>query len=139
MTQATGKPANGAGANTHLTGLLGLLKTALPDASLLIDALSQWWTRYTAQGTGQTVVSVADTIIKPLAKRYPLLVVAGAVAIGGVLAWSRPWRWAFKPPLLAVWGPALVSGALASGTLQAWILAALDKKPEPLSPGPTPL
>lgn len=131
MTQATGKPDHGTGTNTPVAGLLGLLKTALPNASLLIDALSQWWTHYAAQGPGQTAAGVADNILKPLAKRYPLLVVVGAVAVGGLLAWSRPWRWAFKPPLLAVWGPALVSGVMASGNLQAWILAALAKHPDP--------
>ncbi len=139
MTQATGKPAHGAGTNTHVTGLLGLLKTALPNASLVIDALSQWWTHYAAQSSDQTAVGMADNLLKPLAKRYPLLVVAGAVAVGGLLAWSRPWRWAFKPSLLAVWGPALVSSALASGSLQAWMLAALDKKSEPPAPESTPL
>lgn len=134
MTQATGRADHGPGANTHVAGLLGLIKTALPNASLLIDALSQWWTHYAAQGPGQTVAGVADNILKPLAKRYPLLVVAGAVAVGGLLAWSRPWRWVFKPPLLAVWGPALVSSALASGTLQEWILAAMAKNPVPPAP-----
>ena len=134
MTQATGRTDTATGANTHVAGLLGLIKTALPNASLLIDALSQWWTHYAAQGAGQTAAGVADNILKPLAKRYPLLVVVGAVAVGGLLAWSRPWRWVFKPPLLAVWGPALVSSALASGTLQAWILAAMAKNPVPPVP-----
>ena len=139
MTQATGRTDTATGANTHVAGLLGLIKTALPNASLLIDALSQWWTHYAAQGAGQTAAGVADNILKPLAKRYPLLVVVGAVAVGGLLAWSRPWRWVFKPPLLAVWGPALVSSALASGNLQAWILAAMAKNPVPSAPEPTPL
>ncbi len=138
MVRIAGKPNPGAGENNHVTGLLGLLKAKLPNASLLIDALSQWWTHYTTQGHGQTAAGVAEDILKPLAKRHPLALVLSALALGGLVVWARPWRWAFKAPMLATWGPAMVSGALASATVQAWIHAALDKSPVAPPPDPSP-
>ena len=134
MAKVSAKPDHGPSVNTHVAGLLSFLKTTLPNASLLIDALTQWWTHYTSQGNGQTAAGVVNDLIRPIAKRHPIALVLGALAVGGLLVGSRPWRWAFKPQLLAAWGPAMVSGVLASGTLQAWILAALHKSPTPPPP-----
>ena len=134
MAKVSAKPAPGLCASTHVAGLLSLLKTTLPNASLLIDALTQWWTHYTSQGNGQTAAGVVNDLIRPIAKRHPIALLLGALAVGGLLVGSRPWRWVFKPQLLAAWGPAMVSGVLASGTLQAWILAALHKSPAPPPP-----
>ncbi len=118
-------------ASPQAMGLLGLLKATIPNSGLLIEALSQWWAYYTAQGNGRTAADVAGDILRPMAKRHPLALVLGATALGALIAWSKPWRWALKPQLFAAWGPALVSGALASGGLQAWLLSALTRAQRP--------
>lgn len=136
MAQPAAQHGNGGKSHSQVTGLLGLLKTAVPSAGLLMDALNTWWVHYTAQG--KSAAHLATDILSPFAKRHPLALVAGAAAVGGLLVWSRPWRWMFKPQLLAAVGPTLVSGALASGVLQAWVLDLLKKSATaPLDPEAT--
>ncbi len=100
-------------------GLVEVLKAALPGTSEIIDALSAWW---------------AQATLRPLAQRHPIGLVAGALVAGAVLAWIRPWRWLFRPTLINTLGPALLTSILASGQVQAWILAMLAK--EPATPAP---
>ena len=113
-------------------GLLGILKTALPGASVLIDtlgpSLKQWWARHPLHTSSQLASGVAQTVLRPIAQRYPMALVAGAVVLGAALAWSRPWRWAFRPHLLSTLGPALLSSVLASAAVQSWIAATLAKE-----------
>ena len=116
------------------TGLLDLLKSAIPGASLLIDTLSAWWERHPLHTTGLLAGGLAQSVLRPLAQRHPLAMVAGAVALGAVLVFSRPWRWAFKPPMLSALGPALLSSLLASATVQSWIAAALAKESPDVTP-----
>lgn len=49
---------------------------------------------------GGAVINGVNEALRPAARRHPLGLVAGAVLVGGLLAWSRPWRWAFRPGLL---------------------------------------
>jgi hypothetical protein len=46
-------------------------------------------------------------LLLPAAKSHPLVLVGGAVAIGALVAWSRPWRLAAQPALLATLLPLL--------------------------------
>ncbi len=108
-------------------GLLEVLKSALPSASLVIDALAQWWAGHPLQASGNLVEGVAEELLRPLAKRHPLTLVAGAMAVGALLVWSRPWRWALRPQVLNTWGPAVLSSALASSAVQGWLLGVLAK------------
>lgn len=127
---------SGAGAGvrsaTSPPGLLDILKTALPGASVLIDTLSQWWARHPLHSSGVLAGSVVQTFLRPVAQRHPVALVAGAMVLGAALAFSRPWRWALKPHLLSALGPALLSSVLASAAVQSWIAAALAKE-EPAS------
>ena len=59
---------------------------------------------------GQTVV---------LTRR--LAMVLGAVVLGGVLAWSRPWRWILKPALFAGLLAQLSAKLVAQVPLQSWM------------------
>lgn len=122
-------------------GILDMLKLAVPSAGLVIDALGQWWSGHPLQASGNLVEGVANELLRPLAKRQPLALVAGAVAVGALLVWSRPWRWALRPQVLSNWGPAILSSALASSALQNWLLGVLAKNaapPQPPTPSPSP-
>lgn len=120
-------------------GLLDILKLTVPSAGLVIDALGQWWATHPLRASGNLVEDVADELLRPLAKRHPLALVGGAVAVGALLVWSRPWRWALKSPLLHTWGPAALSSAIASSAVQSWLLGVLAKNsaaPAPAAPPP---
>lgn len=126
-TRASGRAAPGA-------GLLDILKTTLPGANVWIDTLGptlkQWWTRHPLHSSGVLAGDVVRTVLRPMAQRHPVALVTGAVVLGAVLIWSRPWRWAFQPRnLLPTLGPALLSSVLASAAVQSWIASVLAKEP----------
>ena len=119
-------------------GLLDVLKLAVPGAGLALDAVAQWLDGHPLKASGNFAEGVANELLRPLAKRHPLALVAGAVAVGALLVWSRPWRWALKPHLLKTWGPAVLSSAIASSALQNWLSEILSKSREPQQPAKQP-
>lgn len=76
------------------------------------------------------VMDALRVMVLPMAQRNPLGLVMGAVLLGGLLAWSRPWRWISTPALLAGLLPPLLATAMASLKPINWldILAALAKQ-----------
>ncbi|WP_310462201.1 hypothetical protein [Sphaerotilus sp.] len=70
-------------------------------ADLAADAVRGWWIRHPLRTGGAVAVDVANAVLRPVAQRHPLGLVAGAVLVGGLLAWSRPWRWAGRPGLVS--------------------------------------
>ena len=133
MARPDAQDANGTPTGNKAVGLglLDVLKLAVPSAGLVIDALAQWWDGHPLQASGNLVEGVADELLRPLAKRHPLTLVAGAMALGALLVWSRPWRWALKPQVLNTWGPAVLSSAIASSAVQSWLLGVLAKNAAP--------
>ena len=133
---------NAAGHKAVGLGLLDVFKLAVPSAGLVIDAVAQWLEGHPLKASGNFVEGVADELLRPLAKRNPLALVAGAFAVGALLVWSRPWRWALKPHLINTWGPAVLSSAIASSALQNWFAGVLAKnatpQPQPAQPASGP-
>ena len=70
--------------------------------------------------------------VQPMADRNPLGLVLGAALAGGVLVWSRPWRWLLTPALLATVLPQLAARAFNHGAPVPWLklLASLTKPPK---------
>jgi hypothetical protein len=62
---------------------------------------------------GGVVIDGVNELLRPTARRHPLGLVAGAVLVGGLLAWSRPWRWDFRPVLFNGLCQQLVRDAVA--------------------------
>jgi hypothetical protein len=131
QSSATGNKALG-------LGLLDALKLAVPSAGLIIDAVAQWLDGHPLKASSNFVEGVANEVLRPLAKRHPFALVAGAVAVGALLVWSRPWRWVLKPHVLNTWGPAVLSSAIASSALQNWLSGILSKTTVPQQPPPQP-
>ncbi len=100
---------------------------AIPGVGVVADALAHWW----AQHPLRSVVVLADgalqAVVTPLARRHPYTLAAGALLVGALLAWSRPWRLARRHGLLNGLGPALVAVAMARMPLQAWFTGVLAK------------
>jgi hypothetical protein len=97
----------------------------LPGAGILTEALLTWWARSPLRIAGQVAADVGRTALAPFARRHPLQLALGAMLVGGLLSWTRPWRWALKPALFAGLGPQLLSSALSQVPMTPW-LAALD-------------
>ncbi len=104
---------------------------ALPGAGIVIDAVSQWWQRSPLRLASLVAGDATRTVVRPLAQRHPLGLLVGAVFVGGLFAWSRPWRWMIKPALFAGLLPQIVSSAVAQVPLQAWVTALFDTTAQP--------
>ncbi len=86
---------------------------ASPGARILLDALGAWWSHHPLHRNGLMFADVAKTFVTPLAQRNPVALIAGSVVLGGLFAWSRPWRWLLKPALFAGLMPQLISKVMA--------------------------
>lgn len=103
---------------TGQQGLFSNLKwfTALkasPGARILIDAVSAWWSYHPLHRNGLMLADATKTVVTPVAQRHPVALIAGSVVLGGLFAWSRPWRWLLKPALFAGLVPQLISKVMA--------------------------
>ena len=85
---------------------------SLPIAGVVIDAVSGWWAQHPLRMAVVIGSSAAKAVAEPIAQRNPLGLVLGAALLGGVVVWSRPWRWLLKPALFAGLMPQLVKQAL---------------------------
>lgn len=97
---------------------------ALPAASVVVDGVQAWWALHPLNATARVLTSTALDVVRPLARRHPLLAVLSAFMLGGLLAWSRPWRWALKPALFA---------GLLPQVFSTWMLQ-VQRQPPPPSP-----
>ena len=88
VPQAKAEKAESAGA---LADWLNSLKS-LPGASLLLPLATAWWAKHPYRLAAIAVADLAKSAVLPTAQRHPWGLVAGAFAAGGLLAWSRPWR-----------------------------------------------
>ena len=94
---------------------------AVPGVGIVIQALSAWWAKYPLNAASAMAYDTANAVAKPLATRHPIAMVLGAVVLGGVLAWSRPWRWILKPALFAGLMAQLSAKLVAQVPLQSWM------------------
>ena len=140
--------SSNAGAGLPGVGVLEILKTAMPGASVFIDALGHWWAQHPWRGAAGLAQGGALAVLRPIAQRQPMAVAGAALAAGLLLGWIRPWRW-LQPGVRSTAAPAilptvlstLLSSALASGALQAWLRTAMAPAPTPSptsAPDPTP-
>ena len=77
---------------------------------------------------GSFAKEAVETAVHPIAQRNPLSLVAGAALAGGLLAWSRPWRWLLTPFVVSML-PVLVTKVVRAAPAEAWTkaLAALTR------------
>ena len=74
---------------------------SLPGAGLLAYAVGRWWAQHPLRAAGQEVAASAKAALEPLAQRHPYALMLAALSLGGLLVWSRPWRWALTSSILA--------------------------------------
>jgi len=85
---------------------------SIPAVAIVIDAVSTWWARHPMRIATMVAADAAKAAVQPVAQRHPWGLVLGAAVAGGLIAWSRPWRWGVKPALFAGLLPQLLMTAL---------------------------
>ncbi len=71
---------------------------------------------------GTFAKEAVETAVQPFAQRNPLGLVAGAALVGGLLAWSRPWRWLLTPVVVSML-PVLVAKVVRAAPAGTWMKA----------------
>jgi hypothetical protein len=94
---------------------------ALPGIGIVVQALNAWWAKYPLNAASTMAFDAANSVAKPLASRHPIPLVLAALVFGGLLAWSRPWRWILKPALFAGLMAQLSAKLVAQVPLQSWM------------------
>ena len=132
-----GTPAAPDASGEPATPWLDRLK-AVPGAAVVMEALQAWWRSHPLRIATMIGADASLAVLQPLARRHPVALVLGAALLGGLFAWSRPWRWLLKPALFAGLMPQLLAKAVAHVPSLSWmaVLAALSK--EPLAPSKEP-
>jgi hypothetical protein len=100
--------ASGSRASSARPALLRWLDrlASTPATGILVGTLQSWWARL-------LIADAAQTLIGPVAKKQPYMLVLGAAATGALLVLSRPWRWLPR----ALLTPALLTPALLASLL----------------------
>ncbi|MFM9879966.1 MAG: hypothetical protein ACKVOO_06105 [Burkholderiaceae bacterium] len=94
--------------------------SAVPAVAVVIEALGSWWAQHPLRSVGGVAADAAKAMVLPVAQRHPAALVAGAFVFGGLLMWSRPWRWLLKPALFSGLLPQLVSKTLSHLPIHTW-------------------
>jgi hypothetical protein len=94
---------------------------AIPGVGMVVQALSAWWAKYPLNAASAMAFDAANAVAKPLANRHPVTLVLAAAMLGGLLAYSRPWRWILKPALFAGLMAQLSAKLVAQVPLQSWM------------------
>lgn len=72
-----------------------------PSAQLLLGAVNQMWAKHPWRVLIVSALQAGDVMLKPVAMRSPIALIAGAAAVGAVLSLVRPWRLLTKSALLS--------------------------------------
>lgn len=102
------------------TAWLDSLKSA-PGVSIIVEAISAWWMRHPLRLASGVAVDAARAALQPVAQKNPVALVLGALVVGALVAWSRPWRWIARPALLAGLAPQLLSKVIAHAPMSSWM------------------
>ena len=94
---------------------------AIPGVGIVVQAFSAWWAKYPLNAASAMAFNAANAVAKPLATRHPVPLVLAALMLGGLLAYSRPWRWILKPALFAGLMAQLSAKLVAQVPLQSWM------------------
>lgn len=87
-------PAQRAHRDAGTPGALLSTLAALPVLGPLIESAANWWANHPLRSVAELFTRPGTSTAKPLTERHPWAMVLGAAAVGAVLMWARPWRFA---------------------------------------------
>ncbi|MDO9314942.1 MAG: hypothetical protein Q7T97_10400 [Burkholderiaceae bacterium] len=134
-----GREAGPAGSHPP-SGWLDSLRS-IPLVGVALDTVSGWWSQHPLRVVVTLVAASAASAARPVTQRHPAWTMFGALALGGLVMWARPWR--FAPLRRAVYAgllPQLVSKVLSHLPTDGWMTLAESllrrDPPAPASAGP---
>ena len=86
----------------------------VPGVDVLRQAAQAWWMQQPVQPAAAASWEALKVALPPMARRHPAALLATAAALGGLIAITRPWRWAFKPALWVALLPQLLGAIVAT-------------------------
>lgn len=98
---------------------------SIPLIGMALDTLSGWWSQHPLRVVVTLVAASAASAARPVTQRHPTWTLFGALALGGLVMWARPWR--FAPLRRAVYAgllPQLVSKVLSRLPTDGWMTLA---------------
>ena len=136
------KRASASGANSSLFGANGMawlesLKS-VPGINVIVEAVSSWWMRHPLRLASGVAGDAARAAMQPIAQKNPVALVLGALVVGALLVWTRPWRWIAKPALLAGLFPQVMSKVIAHAPVSSWMSVLSTMMDGQRKPGTTP-
>ncbi|MFM9915713.1 MAG: hypothetical protein ACKVOX_07895 [Rhizobacter sp.] len=119
--------------NGHQDSLSGLRPPAawlsslrsIPLVGTVLDTLSGWWSQHPLRVVVTLVAASAASAARPVTQRHPAWSLFGALAMGGLVMWARPWR--FAPLRRAVYAgllPQIASKVLSRLPTDGWMTLA---------------
>ncbi len=92
--------------------------TALPIVGPVIESAVSWWANHPLHAVADLFIrsntSATDPQKQSLTQRHPLAMLLGAVALGALLIWARPWRFGLlRRAVYAGLVPQMVSSLLS--------------------------
>jgi hypothetical protein len=103
----------------------------IPGIAVVVEAVQSWWNQHPMRVASLVAADASKTFLRPIIQRNPIALVVGAVVVGGLLAWVRPWRGLLKPAIFAGLVPHLVSRLVANVPTESWIGLCHVHPPEP--------
>lgn len=94
---------------------------SIPGAGVIIESLSAWWAQHPLRIAGSVAENAAKAAVRPFAQRNPLALVGGAMLVGALFVWARPWHGLLKPALFAGLLPQLLARAMAQVPSRSWM------------------
>ena len=104
LHQKSSQPKNQSPTAPHFDGTIAAAFNTVmnrPSAQLLFKVVLQLWTKNPWRILGQSVIEASAIVLKPIAQRSPVKLVAGAFLLGGILLLLRPWRFMSKRSVIS--------------------------------------
>ena len=99
---------------------------SIPVVPVLTEALNSWWGQHPLRVASLLATNTTRAVMQPLAQRNPLGLALGALALGALVAWARPWRWILKRAMFAGLASQLLSKGIAHMPLESWLDALMS-------------